>query len=223
MDQRHADYIEYYKTRLKKYENNPLYKNSYQTEKALYDAIATITVLDDFKIKMQEGNLHAKNAIALVKDQETAEKRHWEDLKEPIKARGCGQVLDVIDSFTDVGTMITQTNDIRQKNSIEQSIDGFTDGFYGDFLVLENIEVLEKGEVPARWKAEREESIREMMAEGQKLFEEVTLPRAREWDPQWKWNHDLIWEDRHRRVIPVPDSTIKRRIPQHKKYLGLTN
>lgn len=221
MDQRHAEYIDYYKARMKKYEGNPLYPNSYASEKALYDAIAGITDLEEFKTKMQQGNLHTKNAIALVKDQETAEKKHWEDLKEPIKAKGCASVLAVIDSFNDVMTMITETNNIRQKNSLEQSVDGFIDGFYSDFLALENIEVYEKADVPSRWRAEREDSIREMKADGKKLFAEVTLPRAREWDPNWKWNHELVWEDRHRRVIPVPDETIRRRIPQHKNYLGV--
>ena len=221
MDQRHAEYIDYYKARMKKYEGNPLYPNSYASEKALYDAIAGITDLEEFKTKMQQGNLHTKNAIALVKDQETAEKKHWEDLKEPIKAKGCAAVLAVIDSFNDVMTMVTETNNIRQKNSLEQSVDGFIDGFYSDFLALENIEVYEKADVPSRWRAEREDSIREMKADGKKLFAEVTLPRAREWDPNWKWNHELVWEDRHRRVIPVPDETIRRRIPQHKNYLGV--
>lgn len=221
MDQRQAEYAEYYKVRMKKYEGNPLYKNSYETEKALYELMATATSEAEYKAKFQQGNLNTKNAIALVKDQETAEKAHWESLQETIKAKGCAAILAVIDSFNDVMTMITETNNIRQKNSLEQSVDGFVDGFYSDFLALENIEVHEKADVPSRWRAEREDSIREMKAEGRKLFEEVTLPRAREWDPDWKWNHDLVWEVRHRRVIPVPDETIKRRIPQHKKYLGV--
>ncbi|MFO1471627.1 MAG: hypothetical protein U1F27_11380 [Turneriella sp.] len=221
MDQRQAEYAEYYKVRMKKYEGNPLYKNSYETEKALYELMATATSEAEYKAKFQQGNLNTKNAIALVKDQETAEKAHWESLQETIKAKGCAAILAVIDSFNDVMTMITETNNIRQKNSLEQSVDGFVDGFYSDFLALENIEVYEKADVPSRWRAEREDSIREMKAEGRKLFEEVTLPRAREWDPDWKWNHDLVWEVRHRRVIPVPDETITRRIPQHKKYLGV--
>ena len=220
MEQRQADYIEYYKVRMKKYENNPLYKNSYETEKALFEAISSGD-LNDFKTKMEQGNLNVKNAIALVKDQETAEKKHWEQLNEPIKARGCADVLAVIDSFTDVMNMITATNNIRQKNSLEQSVDGFVDGFYSDFTALENIEVYEKSEVPSRWIDERKKSINEIVEKGRELFREVTLPRAQEWDPRWKWDHDLIWEDRHRRVIPVSDDTIKRRIIQHKNYLGV--
>lgn len=33
MDQRHQEYLDYYRVRMSKYENNPLYKNSYQSEK----------------------------------------------------------------------------------------------------------------------------------------------------------------------------------------------
>ena len=88
MDQRHQEYIEYYKARVKKYENNPLYRNSYQTEKAIYDAIAGANDLDEFKTRLEQGNLTVKNAIALVKDQENARKKFYEEINQPIKAKG---------------------------------------------------------------------------------------------------------------------------------------
>ncbi|MBX7058685.1 MAG: hypothetical protein K1X75_11525 [Leptospirales bacterium] len=221
MDQRHQDYIDYYKARMKKYEGNPLYPHSYAAEKAIYEALASCKELAEFKSKLEAGKLNLKVALALVKDQETAEKKHWEELKEPIRAAGCQRILDVIDSFDDVMQMIDATNLLRQETSKLISVDGFADYFYSDFIGIENIEEDEKGEVPARWRKERDEAVRHAYEEAHKLFREVTLPRAREWKPDWQMDHDLVWEDRHRRLIPIPDESVKRRIPEHKKYLGI--
>lgn len=221
MEQRHQEYIDYYKLRLKKYEGNPLYPNTYASEKALYDAIAGAADLNDFKTRLEAGNLANKNAHALVKDQETARLRHYREINEPIRAKESERILAVIDSFTQVMDMITATNEIRQKVSLEISVDGFIDYFYSDFLALENLEVEQKADIPSFWKKEAEENAREMVEDARALYNETTLPRAREWDPHWKFNHDLVWEDRHRRVIPVKDETIRRRIAEHKAYLGL--
>lgn len=221
MELRHQEYIDYYKLRLKKYEGNPLYPNTYASEKALYDAIAGAADLNEFKARLEAGNLANKNANALVKDQETARLKHYREINEPIRAKEPERILEVIDSFTQVMDMITATNEIRQKVSLEVSVDGFVDQFYADFLVLENLEVERKADVPSSWKGEIEENIRETIADGRELYNETTLPRAREWQADWKLDHEQVWEDRHRRVIPVKDETIRRRIAEHKAYLGL--
>ena len=66
--------------------------------------------------------------------------------------------------------------DIDQKNSVKISIDLFTDEFYSDFKVLEDIEVWEKAEVPDEWKAEIKESIQKDVESGRKQWEEDILP-----------------------------------------------
>jgi len=221
MDQRHQDYIDYYRARVKKYENNPMYKNSYLSEKAIFEAISSCKELSEFKAKLDQGNLTLKNAVALIRDQETARLKFYEEIKETIKARGCAAILAALDSFTNIQDLITETNNIRQKSSLEESVDGFVSNFYGDFIALENIQVDEQADVPSRWRAERKQSKEKTIADGRELYRETTLPRAREWDPSWNMNHNLVWEERHRRLIPVPDETIKHRITEHKNYLGL--
>src|SRR4051812_30940781 len=114
MDTRHLEYIEYYKARLKKYENNPMYRNSYESEKALYDAIASCAQLEDFKNKVEEGKLPFKNAVALMKDQETAREKYYLSIKEPIRAQESTDILKMLDTIEDLGDLITKSNDIRQ-------------------------------------------------------------------------------------------------------------
>jgi len=50
---------------------------------------------------------------------------------------------------------------------------------------------------------------------------EVVVPNARRWDPHWKFNLDLIWEERHRRLMPFSDEVLKKRVEQFETYRGL--
>lgn len=220
MEERHQQYIKYYEARMKKYKNSKLYMRSYETEKALYDAISAVSDLKDFKTKLEEGNLAVENAIALTKDKETAFKELYNKLKEFIRAQSSEEILEKIDEAKTDQDVVNIVTDIEQKNSIKISIDLFTDEFYSDFKVLEDIEVWGKAEVPDVWRKEINENIQDDIAKGRKQWGEDILPNNRNWDPDWNFDYDLIWEDRHRRLIPVPDDVVKKRIGQHKNYRG---
>jgi hypothetical protein len=60
-----------------------------------------------------------------------------------------------------------------------------------------------------------------MIDSGREAWVKDVLPSVRNWDPDWKFNFDLIWEERHRRLIPVPDEIVKKRIEQFKRYRGI--
>jgi len=222
MDQRHKEYIEYYKSRMLKYKDNSIYKNSYESEKALYEAMANASDLEEFGTRLQEGKLHIKNAIALVKDQETERAKMFREEKEFIRLQSPERILDVIDTADSESSLITMVNEIDAEVSKNISIDLFTCDFYYDFMMLENIEVYQNAEVPDEWKKEINcENPERMIEEGVKDWREQVLPNARLWDPNWNFNFELIWEERHRRLIPVPDDVIKKRIGQFKKYRGI--
>lgn len=219
MEQRHQEYIDYYRTRLRKYENNSLYKNSYESEKALLDAIAACEKLEDFKAACDKDKLPFKNAVALMRDQETAWEKHYLEIKETIRAHGSREILNYLDEANDLPALIARINELRQKNSNEVSIDGFTDHFYSAFTALENVEVWERAEVPSRWKSEMKENIKESIKSSREVYRSETLPSARMYDPNYHFDYDLVWEDRHRRLIPVKDETIKRRLEQFKSLI----
>lgn len=222
MDQRQQEYVEYYQSRLKKFENNPLYANSYQSEKALYEAIANSTDLEEFGQKVESENLAVKNAIALVKDQETARKKFYEELKEEIKLHAPLRILDAVDSVKTDLELIKMVNDIESEVNIEIIVDLFTQEIYNDLMMLEEIEVYQSAEVPDEWKKEiNHERPQEMINDGIKDWNESFVPNARNWDPNWQYNASLIWEERHRRIIPIPDEILKKRIIQFKTYRGI--
>ncbi|MBN1633414.1 MAG: hypothetical protein JW917_04530 [Ignavibacteria bacterium] len=221
MDKRHQEYIDYYKSRMLKYKDNPMYGNSYQTEKNLYDAISTASSLDEFGKILNENNLAVRNAIALSIDKETARKIHFEEIKEFIRAKAPIRILEIIDSVKTDTELIQKSNEIESAVSIEISVDLFTDIFYSDFDMLENIEVWETAEVPEEWRKDLAGWINDTQKEGKESWEKDVLPNARNWNPDWTFNFDLIFEERHRRKIPVSNEIVKKRIEQFKKYRGL--
>ena len=221
MEERHKQYIKYYEARMKKYEKSKIYHRSYETEKALYEAISSASDLNEFKANIEEGNLAVKNAIALTKDKEIAFKELYDKLKESVRAKSSEEILEKIDEAKTDQDVVNIVTNIDQKNSVIIAVDLFTDEFYGDFKVLEDIEVWENAEVPDEWKDEIHESVQRDIEKGRKDWQESVLPNNRNWDPNWNFNYDLIWEERHRRLIPFSDEIVKKRIEQHKNYRGI--
>lgn len=221
MDTRHKEYTEYYKSRMLKYEGNPMYDNSYKTEKDLYEAIANSSSLEEFRKELNEKNLAVKNAIALVKDKETARKKHFEEIKEFIRLKAPSRILEILDSIQTETELIQKSNEIESEVSIEISVDLFTDIFYSDFPMLENIEVWQTAEVPEEWKQDLNNYIKEAFVQGRETWEKEIIPNARNWKPDWTFDFDLISEERHRRLIPVSNETTEKRIGQFKKYRGI--
>ncbi|MCK9150424.1 hypothetical protein [Methanobacterium alcaliphilum] len=222
MNQRHQEYVEYYQSRLKKYEDNPLYPHSYNSEKALYDAIYNSEDLEEFGLKLEKENLAVKNAIALVKDQETARKNLLIKLKEEIRLHAPLRILDIIDSMETDVELVNAISEIEGEVNVEIILDLFTDQLRYDLMVLEEIEVYQSAEVPEEWKKEiNHDNPQKIINQGRNDWKEEILPNARNWDPQWNYNFDLIWEERHRRLIPIPDEVLEKRIEQFKIYRGI--
>ncbi|BDZ69113.1 hypothetical protein [Methanobacterium ferruginis] len=222
MEKRHQEYMEYYQARLKKYENNPLYPHSYHSEKELYEAIANSENLDEFGRKVEDGNLAVENAIALVKDQETARKKLYQELKEEIRLHAPLRILDVIDTLKTDLELTNTVSEIEGEVSNEIALDLFTEEIYYDLLSLEEIEVFQSAEVPDEWKQEiNQDYPQELITMGREDWNESVIPNAHKWDPEWQYTFDLIWEERHRRLIPIPDEVLKKRIEQFKIYRGI--
>lgn len=212
------EYIAYYEARMKRFEGNPLYPNSFNSEKALYDAIASCEKLEDFKDKESSGNLSVKNAVALVKDQAAAELEHYTELKEAVRAKAPEETLQVIDKAQTALDVANIASDVETKWSKEIAVDLFTDAFYDSYLShLEHIEVLQKAVVPDQWKKEQEQSLAD---EIQSFKESLASDRENNgaWQSGWRLNTDSLWEDRHRRKVPLPDDSLKRRISEYDQH-----
>lgn len=204
------DYQDYYKARMDRYANDPDYVNSYASEKAIYDAISSCNELGEFKEKL--GNLNELNAVALTKDEYKIRYDHYISIAETVRALGPKRIIDRADQYSSVMDLITMVGEEENKNMIEISMDDIGILTYC-WSLLEEIEVYETAEVPSSYKStrkgfanERRKSIRE--------YYERTTQDLRAWQPDWKFNPALVWEERHRRNIPYSDEELKMRIDQ---------
>ena len=217
MDQILEDYKLYYKARMDKYENNPLYPNSYQSEKALSDAMQSCNELAEFKDKLSDLNI--KNAIALIKDQETARLTHYTSLKEDKRAISPRLILNDIDTATDVNKAIEISNNHDQVGLIEISVDGFIDHVWGKLIpALERIDVAKNAEYPSKYETARQKEITE---DEQWLREEIQSinKQLKDWKPEESFDIELVWEHRHRKKIPILDEVLSKRLIELKNYL----
>ena len=83
---------------------------------------------------------------------------------------------------------------------------------------MENIEVYQQAVIPDEWRQECNGHAQEAMDSGKKLWQEKQLPEARNWKPGWTLDYKLLFEDRHRRLIPVNDLEMEKKIALHKLY-----
>ena len=214
MDQLLADYKAYYKARMDRYEGNPMYTFSYQSEKALSDAMNSCNKLIEFKDKI--GDLNIKNAIAMVKDKATARLKHYEELKETVRALEPKLQLERIETAKTDMDVVEIANNASHEAMILIAVDELHDHFYTDVIPsLETIEMLRNIEGAQQYQSDIDYSIQEelkKLKEGIQDLEE----NAQSWQEGWKFNPDLIWEHRHRRKIPLPDAVLEKRLNEYK-------
>ena len=214
MDQLLLDYKAYYKSRMDRYEGNDMYPFSYQSEKALFEAMNSCNELIEFKDKI--GDLNVKNAIALVKDKETARLKHYEELQETVRALGPKFNLERVPAATSDMDLVEIATKADHEAMILISVDLMTDHFYSDIVPsLETLDMLKHVEGCEKYQSDIDYSISEeikSIREGVQKLEE----NAQSWQEGWVFNPDLIWEFRHRRKIPLPDEVLTKRLNEYK-------
>jgi hypothetical protein len=219
MDQIFKDYLLYYEARMKRWQNSDAYPHSYQSEKALYDLVASCSGMEELQGKTTAFRvLTVQNAIALVKDQEAYRKKVYEDCKEFIRAKGPATILEKIDAINSDMELVEMVNKTMQENNIEITVDQLVNFFYSDFIAMESYEVYQQANIPGEWKADCKKYAQDILDSGKKLWQENQLPQTRQWKTDWVLDYKLLHEDRHRRLIPVNDKELEKKIALHKIY-----
>lgn len=224
MDQRHAEYVEYYRSRLKKFEGNPMYPHSEAAERAMFDAIATASSLEEFRTRQAEGKLALACAIATVRDEQNAQIAFLTEIQESVRVQPHLEILRNLDSqsYTDVGQVTTMVSEVMTRWNLEIARDEtLIAEFWPDWKVLEDIEMLEQAAVPEAWFAERQASHAAAIQRGREHYHGHSLPETRKFVPDYMPDHQALWQPRHRRKVPLADDIVAERIAGHKRYVGV--
>jgi hypothetical protein len=211
------EYVDYYRVRMNRYEHDADYHHSYNSEKAIYEAIAGCAELKDFKERL--GNLNELNAVALTKDEYKIRHTHYLEIKEIIRAKGPERILARVDEYTEVFNMITMIGEEENKNMLEISMDDVS-LLRDAWFLLDQIEIYETAEVPSTYKSKRQQRANEIKADLVQRNKDFTA-EMRNWQPDWAFNPDLVWEERHRRLFPYSDEHMREKINQYKTVLTI--
>jgi hypothetical protein len=224
MDQRHQEYVEYYRARARKYENNPMYVHSAAAEAAMLEAISTAANLEEFGERLRANKLDLACAIARVRDHAIAEANFYTEIESHVRAKPHLEILETLDNTTydNVQDLITMASEVQTRWNLPIARDEtLLPTFWNDWKIMEDIESDEQAVVPERWHQERREAVAYELERGTKHFSEVTLPETRKFHPDYTPDYDLLWETRHRREIPLADDIVTLRIQGHKRYRGI--
>jgi hypothetical protein len=202
---------------MQRWQNNAVYSNSYLSEKALYEFVVACGTMEALQGRAEEFKaLTVKNAIALVKDQEALREKAYKYCKETIREKGPANILAQADTVQTDMDLVSMVNKAMQQNSIEITVDELLAMFYSDFVIMENIEVYQQAEIPGEWKEKVKGYAQDIFDSCKKLWQQEQLPAARQWQPAWILDYNLLHEERHRRLIPVNDTELDKKIALHK-------
>ena len=225
MEQRHQEYVDYYRARLERAEaNKARYPETAAAERALCEAISTAATLEQFREREREGKLSLACAVARTRDVERAEADFYLEIEETVRAQPHLEVLRRLDesppqTVEDLTTLVTETLD---RWNLAISADETLRGeFWGDWKVLEDIECDERAEVPERWREERTRSVAKELERGASHWRDHVIPEMRKFVPDYEPRWKELWEMRHRRRFPLADKVVEGRIADFKRYVGV--
>jgi hypothetical protein len=194
-------YQAYYSVRAEKYSRNPNYKNTFQAETQLAEAVLSCETLEEIREKMS--NLNEMCGTALLKDQYLMEKEHFYQHYETIRAGEAERVLSRIDEFRSVSELMSYINEISAEERIRISLDeSHSMHFFGDLDLLEEYLIHKNAIVPESYKKIIQDILEDFKHD---LVENVQIleKNNHEWQQNWKLNPDICFEPRHFRLSPV--------------------
>ena len=212
-----AEYKAYYRTRANRYAQDPDYQHTFEAENKLAEAMESCQELEAFRNKV--GNLNELCAIALVKDDAKLEYKLYTELKENIRKLGPERILDKADQCSTAQEIITLVQEELNKNSVEIAMDELVREAFHDWSGLEYIDELENAIVPNHRKAENQKQADKKKVKMKANIEELE-DRLKEWEENWKVNLDLIWEERHFRLLPYPKEAIEKRFREMRAIIN---
>lgn len=196
-------YKQYYFVRMKRYEGNAGYVNTFAAEKSLFDIINTCKTLEGFKSKI--GDANEQVAIALVTDQQQIRLKHYGEIKETIKAESCRSIIEkarLLNNSTDLISMVNE-----EQNAVNIAIATDIISPFDDMGYLENIEIWEQSEVPPAYKERFSTYANEQKAKLKNSYANMEN-EMNKWKPGWQFDFEKIDEERHCRLLPFSDEVI---------------
>jgi hypothetical protein len=194
-------YKDYYSARVSKYEGNPTYKRTYEAEHKLMMAVHSCSELTEMKEKTM--GLNEQCAIALVKDQNEFQLKHYVKHEEVVRAMEPKEILQRADEFSTVLDLVQMVNDVSSRVSVQISMDeSHSAEFLGNLFLLDEYRVYSRAQVPEKYAHIPIRYASEIAASLKESIQKIEENNSH-WQSGWKVNPDVCFEARHMRKSPL--------------------
>lgn len=214
-----SDYKHYYKVRMMRYQNDPLYTHSYKAESTMYQLFADANSMEELMSQQQNGiELSNKVAIALMKDIAQMELDWCKKHQETIKILAPQRVLEEIDKCTTIADTVQLTIDIEMSILEKVAIDRLTAETV--FKVINQLIKIEENSNLTFNRDEYKESTEMLL---KKLKENIIFilkelnENASLRLPDWSFDAFIIKEHRHKKGIIYSEKHIDEKCAEINK------
>jgi hypothetical protein len=214
-DQRMDEYRAYYRARLRRYDGNPLYPNMAQAERELCACVEASSSVEDMQRRVLAGGHCVDCGRALLRDQANARVALYSETADAVRAQAPAEVLASVDSVTDAAGLASLASSAQARTDAAVTADELTRLWTQSIASLENIEVWQSAVVPDRWRDQLDEFVADTTRAEREAWAQVQA-RAAHHLPGWRFDESAAREQRHRRLVPLPDAVIGRRLAQHR-------
>ena len=213
-----AEYQAYYRARLRRYDNNPLYPATAAAEREMCAAVEASTSVEDMQQRVVGAGLNIATGRALLRDQATARAALFAETSETVRAQGPAAVLAGVDAVTDAAALASLGSTAELDAQRAVTADELTRLWTTSLAALENVEVWQNAVVLDQWRAELAGYVADTSASQRQVWAQLTTD-AQQQAPGWRFDEARAREDRHRRLVPMPDATLDRRLAQHRSIV----
>jgi hypothetical protein len=217
-EQRLAEYCDYYRARAARFAANPLYPATAAAEAALADAVAQATSMADLQQRVVGGELALACGKALARDQAAARAEVYARCAETVRAQAPAEVLAGVDGVGDAAALAALTSGAEQRAGQAITVDELARLWSLSLPALENIETWQTARVPDRWRRELDRFAAEATHAEREGWASVNA-QAQQHAAGWRLDDARAREERHRRLVPVPDEAFARRLAQHRSVV----
>jgi hypothetical protein len=207
-----ADYRDYYRSRARRYAANPLYTETAAAEQAMADAVDAASSIEDLQATAIE--LSMAMGRALARDQARARAAVYAETAETVRAQGPAEVIAQVDSTTDAPALAAMLAAVEQRIGAQVTIDELTRMWTMSLSTLENVEVWRTAQVPDRWRGELEGFAADALVDARATWSQLEEEAAKH-QPDWAFDPEVARAERHRRLVPLADEVLERRLLEH--------
>jgi hypothetical protein len=216
-EDRVAAYRDYYRARAARYAADPLYPLTAAAERRLCDAVEAASSMAD--LMQSAGSLALECGTALAADQANARAALYARTADTVRAQAPAEILAGLASVADAAALANLGSGAQTRADRAVTIDELTRLWTMSLVALENVQTWQDADVPVRWRGELDGYAADALRDAQATWAQV-VATGQQHQPGWQFDPADAREQRHRRLLPVPDEPFEELLADHLRLVA---